>query len=310
MLCAFSIMANAQAPVQHTPNGTQLTIFTHNTGEKIKLNDVLTLQVIQKTDKDSVFFNSYATGQTVKLQVQPSQSITDLMELFPYLTLGDSVLAKVPTDSVFKNQPDKRPPFLPVGSNINFIIKVLRVQSLNDAIAERNTEIAKTKADDSLAAIKYIADNKLVVKTTASGLKYEITKLGLKPKPLTGDTVFVNYAGRLLNGKVFDSSIQAIAVQAGLNQPGRTYEPISFVLGKDPIIKGWEQALLLINEGGKATLVIPPSLAYGDQGGGDVIPPYSTLVFDVEITKVKRIKHAPPVPAKKPVAKKHYPASH
>jgi len=306
-LCLFTIAAQAQSTIQRTPEGAIYTIFTHNTGDKIKVNDVITLQVIQKTDKDSVLSSTYTVGHPVKIQVQPSQSLTDLMEIFPLLTSGDSVLVKIPTDSVFKGHEDKRPPFLPTGTYINFLIKIVQVQSLTDAIAERNAELAKVKAAEVVQENKYIADNKMVVKTTPSGLKYIITKASLKPKPLNGDTVRVNYTGKLLSGQVFDSSIAAVAQQAGLQQPGRTYEPIKFALGKSEVIKGWDEGLLLLNEGAKATFIIPSSLAYGEQGGGDVIPPFSTLVFNVELVSVKRIKHAPVV--KKPLAKKHYPVT-
>ena len=303
MLCASSLAAQAQSTFQRTPKGVMYTIYTHSTAPKIKANDVITINVIQKTDKDSVFFSSYTAGKPIKLQVQPSQTITDLMEVFPLLAPGDSALMKIPSDSVFKGHEESRPPFLPKGSNLNFVVKIVNVQSLDDAMAEQKAEMAKMGTDEAAAANKYIINNKLAVTTTASGLKYVVTKAGLKPKPLKGDTVYVNYTGKLLNGKVFDSSIQAIATQAGLNQPGRTYEPISFPVGTSQVIKGWDEGLLLLHEGSKATFVIPSSLAYGAQGGGDAIPPFSTLVFDVELVKVKRIKHAPvaPTATKKPM---------
>jgi FKBP-type peptidyl-prolyl cis-trans isomerase FkpA len=311
MLSAFSVTANAQTMAQALPDGTRYNVFTHNTGDKIKLNDVITFNVIQKTDKDSVLSSSYTAPEPPKFQVQDPMSIKDpvvarVMEVITLVTVNDSLEVRIPIDSLLKGQEDKRPPFFPKGSFLNLYIKVIRVQALNDAINERNSELAKLKADDSLAAGKYIADNKLLLKTTASGLKYQITKLGLKPKPLAGDTVYVNYTGKLLNGKVFDSSIQAEAQKAGLNQPGRNYEPINFVLGTGGVIQGWEEGLLLVNEGGKATFIIPPKLGYADQPQGDQIPPYSTLIFDIEITKVARAKHAvAPAAAKKPLPKKH-----
>jgi FKBP-type peptidyl-prolyl cis-trans isomerase len=149
-----------------------------------------------------------------------------------------------------------------------------------------------------------------VLKTTATGLKYVITSPSTKLKAQKGDTVLVNYAGRGLDDKLFDSSIEKLAKGAGLNQPGRAYEPLQVVIGTDNIIAGWNEGLLLLNEGAKATLVIPSNLAYGATGYGD-IKPYSTLVFDIELVKVKPIKHpVPPKPAaakpgvKKPLHKK------
>jgi FKBP-type peptidyl-prolyl cis-trans isomerase FkpA len=303
--CIFSATAMAQT-MQHTDNGTQYLMFTHNPGDKIKLNDVISLEVTQKTDKDSLLSTTYAMGHPLQIQVQASQSVTDMMQVFPLLALNDSVLVKVPSDSVYKGHEDKRPSIFPPGSNFNFYIRVVKIEPLDQAMAERNTEMQKIKEAEAVAGAKYIADNKLVVKTTPSGLKYVITKVGLKPKPLAGDTVMINYTGKLLNGQVFDTSIQAVAEQAGLNDPGRTFEPIKFPVGSQQVIPGWDEGLLLLNEGSKATFIIPSSLAYGEQGSpdGSTIPPFSTLVFNVELVSVKRIKHAPVV--KKPLHKKHY----
>jgi FKBP-type peptidyl-prolyl cis-trans isomerase FkpA len=318
LLCAFTVTANAQATLQQTPKGTPYIVFTHSAGDKIKLNDVVTFHIVQKTDKDSLLASSYTAGHPAKLQVQAPEGINDpivsrLMEIFPLVTLGDSVLVKISTDSLLKGHEESRPPFFPKGSFLNLYIKITNIQSLTDAIAERNAEMAKVKASEVVEANKYIADNKLVLKTTVSGLKYNITKTGLKPKPLAGDTVYVNYTGKLLNGKIFDTNIEALAKQAGLDQPGRPYQPINFPVGQQKVIAGWDEGLLLLNEGSKATFVIPSGLAYGETGspdGGATIPPFSTLVFNVELVKVVRIKHAAPAAAKKPLAKKHTVAKH
>ena len=196
----FAVKANAQNDLQHTPKGASYQIFTHNTGDKIKLNDVITFQFIQKTDKDSILFSTYNAGHPVQAQVQPSQNVGDLMEIFPLLTVKDSAIVKVPTDSIFKGHEEQRPAFFPKGSNLNFILKIEKVQSMNEAIAERNAEVEKIKAVEVVDRDKYITDHKLLLKTTPSGLKYAFTKTSLKAKPLKGDTVEVNYVGRSLNG--------------------------------------------------------------------------------------------------------------
>ncbi|MFA6084358.1 FKBP-type peptidyl-prolyl cis-trans isomerase [Mucilaginibacter sp.] len=305
----FTLAASAQGTLQRTANGLQYQIFTPNTGEKIKQNDVITFHAVQKTDKDSVLFSTYLQGQPVKAQVHPSTNIGDLMDIFPLLALNDSAMIKVPIDSIFKGHEESRPPFLVKGGNLTFLIKILRIQSLDEAIAERNAGLEKIKTAEKAGADAYIKEHKLATQTTPSGLRYVITKPGTKPKPLAGDTLLVNYAGYTLDGKVFDSCIESVAKAAGLQQPGRTYGPIKFPVGKQKVIAGWDEALLLMNEGSKATLVVPSQLAYGDQGSGETIPPFSTLVFDVEMVKVNRAKHAPvkagvKAPVKAPLKKK------
>ncbi|MBW4891066.1 FKBP-type peptidyl-prolyl cis-trans isomerase [Mucilaginibacter sp. HMF5004] len=297
--------ANAQVTFEHTPKGASYHIFTANPGDKIKLSNVITFNVIQKTEKDSVLYSSYQSGRPVKLQVQASQNIADLMEIFPLLASKDSAIVKVPSDSVFVGHEEQRPPFLPKGSSIVFLLKVERVQTIDEAIAERNTAMEAMKSAEALALTKYVTESKQAYKTTTSGLKYFITKPSIKRKPLKGDTAYVNYVGHTLNGKVFDSSIEAVAKSAGLQQPGRTYEPIKVAVGEGQVIKGWDEALLLLNEGSKASLVIPSALAYGERGAGEDIPAFTPLVFELELVKVKAVPHVvPKTTAKKTTAKK------
>ncbi|WP_423148584.1 FKBP-type peptidyl-prolyl cis-trans isomerase [Rubrolithibacter danxiaensis] len=299
---SVSLGARGQEQWVTRPNGLQYKILTANAGDKIKVNDIITFNFIQKTDKDSVLGSSYQVGRPVKIQVQQSRSITDLMEFFTQLTARDSAIAKIPADSIFKNDESQRPAFLPKGSSLVFLIKIEKVQSLDEVMAEEKLEMEKLQAAEKQALDKYIADQKQNVKSTPSGLRYVIIKASAKNKPLSSDTVYVNYTGRTLEGKVFDSSIEAEAKKAGLNQPGRTYEPIHFAVGEGEVIKGWDEGLLLLNEGSKARFFIPSQLAYGSQGAGEDIKPFSPLIFDVELVKIKPAKRAKP-PVVSPAAK-------
>lgn len=138
--------------------------------------------------------------------------------------------------------------------------------------AQYQVMIEQAKAAEDSITTQYIADNKIKVAPTASGLYYIQKVAGKGAQAENGKKVSVHYTGRLLDGTVFDSSIER-------------GEPIEFVLGEGRVIPGWEEGIAKMKEGGKATLLIPSSLAYGERGN-QVIPPCSPLVFDVELVKV------------------------
>jgi FKBP-type peptidyl-prolyl cis-trans isomerase FklB len=129
---------------------------------------------------------------------------------------------------------------------------------------------AEKSAKANEVGTAYLAENaaKKGVKTTESGLQYEVLFSGNGAKPTTNDQVTVHYHGMLTDGTVFDSSVDR-------------GEPAKF--GVTQVIKGWTEALQLMSVGDKWKLTIPSDLAYGDQGAGGMIGPGATLVFEVEL---------------------------
>jgi len=134
---------------------------------------------------------------------------------------------------------------------------------------------AEKSAKANEAGKTYLAENakKEGVTTTESGLQYEVINSGKGAKPAPSDQVTVHYHGTLLDGTVFDSSVDR-------------GEPASF--GVTQVIKGWTEALQLMSIGDKWKLTIPSDLAYGDQGAGGMIGPGATLVFEVELLDIKK----------------------
>ena len=144
------------------------------------------------------------------------------------------------------------------------------------ALEEKQRAAAEAAAKvNSEAGKKFLEENaaREGVKVTASGLQYEVLTEGNGPKPTAEDQVTVHYTGSLIDGTIFDSSIERGA-------------PATF--GVSQVIPGWVEALQMMNEGSKWRLFIPSDLAYGSQGAGPVIGPNSTLIFDVELIKVNK----------------------
>lgn len=143
---------------------------------------------------------------------------------------------------------------------------------INDYLEElQNKATAAAKAEAQV----FLDENatKEGVKVTASGLQYKVLKEGEGIRPTAEDEVTVHYTGKLLNGTVFDSSVSR-------------GEPATFPLNR--VIPGWTEGVQLMNEGAKYEFFIPSDLAYGPQGIPNVIPPHSTLIFEVELIKVNK----------------------
>ena len=134
---------------------------------------------------------------------------------------------------------------------------------------------AKKTAEMKAVGDKFLAENlkNENVKSTPSGLQYVVEKEGDGAQPTAEDEVTVHYTGKLLDGSVFDSSVSR-------------GEPATFPLNR--VIPGWTEGVQLMKEGAKYTFFIPSDLAYGPQGVQGVIPPHSTLIFEVELIKVNK----------------------
>lgn len=132
---------------------------------------------------------------------------------------------------------------------------------------------AKAEEAAKSAGKQFLEENKkkAEVKETASGLQYVVEKEGEGAQPTAEDEVTVHYTGKLLDGTVFDSSVNR-------------GEPATFPLNR--VIPGWTEGVQLMKEGSKYTFFIPSDLAYGPQGIPGAIPPHSTLIFEVELIKV------------------------
>ncbi|MBR1414746.1 MAG: FKBP-type peptidyl-prolyl cis-trans isomerase [Prevotella sp.] len=136
-----------------------------------------------------------------------------------------------------------------------------------------NAERAQAGKAAKEAGEKYLAENakKEGIITTPSGLQYQVLRQGNGKRPTAKDSVKCHYEGFLIDGTVFDSSVQR-------GEPA--------VFGLQQVIAGWTEGLQLMQEGGKYRFFIPYRLAYGEGGAGQMIPPYAALIFDVELIEV------------------------
>jgi FKBP-type peptidyl-prolyl cis-trans isomerase FklB len=158
-----------------------------------------------------------------------------------------------------------------VFNNKTLLIQQQECSSIVQQYMQEASKLKSMKAREE--GQRFLLENKTKpgVTTTASGLQYQVLTVGKGKKPTTNDQVTVHYTGKLLDGTEFDSSV-------------RRGSPATF--GVTQVIAGWTEALQLMREGDKWVLFIPENLAYGDRGAGSQIPPYATLVFEIELIKI------------------------
>lgn len=182
--------------------------------------------------------------------------------------LRESGLAELNTDAVLAGVRDAlagNPPAVPV-DQIHQALREMQEKSSQQLQQQSQQVIEQGKA--------YLEQHRQQegVHTTESGLQYRVLQQGNGPTPSRQDTVTVHYVGRFIDGKEFDSSIKH----------GRPAQfPVSGV------IPGWTEALTMMPVGSKWELVVPYQLAYGERGAGSAIPPFSTLVFEVELLSIQ-----------------------
>jgi FKBP-type peptidyl-prolyl cis-trans isomerase len=185
-----------------------------------------------------------------------------------HLAVGDSATIFVSADSLFMRVQQPLPTGVAKGSDMKFIVKIKGIQTMAEfqkgQEEKKNNEL---KVMDNFAKKNFPNATK-----TQYGMYRVVVKEGAGATISTGQTVKVDYTGKLMNGQIFDSS-------AGK-------QPIEVPVGQGAVIPGWEQAIMMMKKGEKSIFFIPSNLAYGEQGSGP-IPPFSPLIFEMEIIDVK-----------------------
>jgi FKBP-type peptidyl-prolyl cis-trans isomerase FkpA len=241
---------------------------------KARTGDYITVNLTYLTLSDSVFFKG-----TRKLQVNNPAYEGAIDECFGMLSVEESAVFIIPADKFFSvTLQTALPRFIIQGSSLKVKIEMLEIQSQEDYIREKEAFLSWIEdfGDYEKVILKqFISEEKLDVSPLPSGIYYLNLRPGTGKKVEQGDTITVNYEGRFLNGKFFDSTI-------------KRRQPFQFVYGTEwQVIKGLEEAIGMMYEGEKSLFILPSELGFGNQGSSNsVIPPFTSLIFEVEILKV------------------------
>lgn len=247
--------------------------FHVETGDtaKPKLNDLLKMSLSYGT-KDSTIM---PVTNDFMLPLLAPMFKGDIYEGFAMMSRGDSATFIVQADSFYtKIVRQPRPDFIDSTAVLYFNVKMIEFMSQQEMMMRKQEENKVKEMEEAAKMTEYLTANNITATPTESGLIYIETKKGNGPKPVTGKTVKVHYTGTLLDGTKFDSSF---------DHPNQ--EPIEFEIGTGRVIQGWEEGIAMMNKGGKARLIIPSKLGYGERAQGP-IPAFATLVFEVELVDV------------------------
>ena len=296
-----AMFCGACSSTKETKSGYKYNLVREGDGVVPASGQILVLTMVFKDSKDSVWSDSRKGDFPTMVQRQDTVPQGDVvLEVFQTLTKGDSVTFQVAGKELFEKTFKSLPPpgVDPVGL-FTFQIGVTDVISEEDAQKLQSDMMAKMNeketikqqaqlAIDTALIVSHLKEKSISAQQTASGIRYVVVKQGKGNMPTQGQTVKINYAGFLLDGRCFDSSIESVAKANNVfSEQRRPYEPLEIVLGYRQVIVGWEEVISLMNTGAKMTVYIPSGLAYGLQGRGELIRENAVLKFDMELLEIK-----------------------
>jgi FKBP-type peptidyl-prolyl cis-trans isomerase len=271
-------------------------IIDKPTTQKPKEGDLIRVNMISVGANRIIYSSAQANkNKPAEFNITKPGFNGDIVEAIMYMSVGDSMVAQVDAQTIFKNTKNKMPDFMKAGDKMQYYIKLVSIKTKEELMKEQQAkmqkqiqeQMAKQQKDQKKIALTdekklqaFFKEKNITPTKTASGMYYMITQNGSGESPKMGDKVKMNYTGVLLDGTKFDSNVDTAF--------GHT-NPFEFNLGKGMVIKGWDEGVALLKKGSKAILYIPSGLAYGGNarpGGGanpKGIPANSCLVFEVEL---------------------------
>ncbi len=276
LLAGYSCRRNTKYPeFSAVGNGTYYRL--HKIGEnteKPRHGDYVTVNLAYTTMNDSIFFKG-----TRKMQVDSPAYEGSVDACFALLAVGDSATFILMADEFFtRTLKTSVPVFIPSDGSMKIKAGMQNIQTLEEYEKEKEaflTWIEDFGEYEKVVLRQFISSEKPGINPLPSGIFYINIRPGKGKKVEAGDTLTINYEGRFLNGKFFDSTV-------------KRKQPFQFVYGTEwQVIKGLEEAVGMMREGEHSLFIMPSELGFGNTGSSTgVIPPFTSLIFEVEILKV------------------------
>lgn len=290
---ALGILVSCGADEKETPSGMKFKVVKKGDGVLPKPGEVVVFEFKFIDSKDSVWAETKGSMPAAVLTNDSTALVSEdgMTQMLRMVSKGDSILVTMPLTKFF-NELVKAPipPGVDSTRSLTYRIRIDSIMSQENFMTyqmDLTKRLNETQLIKDIAIIdQYLADNNIDAVKVESGIRYVLTQPGTGANAQSGQTVKVHYAGYLLDGQYFDTSIQSVAEAKGLFNPMRQYEPYEVTIDATGVIQGWHEALKYMNAGSKGTFYIPSTLAYGPQQRSEVIKENSILVFDLEVTSI------------------------
>jgi FKBP-type peptidyl-prolyl cis-trans isomerase FkpA len=286
IICFFSCTKGKR---MKTADGFKYILYTESNGPKAQIGNYITMVMVYKNSKDSILFDSRISNKTpIRFRLEKIPFRGSFEDGLTYMSKNDSATFFVPADSLYnylyKSRgteiiPQQQTEFIP-GTYVTFDIKVLNIQNGTEAEQEMMMDLSKKEKVEKKEFADYLSRKNISVAPDPAGFYLVIHEKGSGEPVDSGKIVTIEYEGRFLNDSIYD----------GTKQAGHPYK---FISGANHVIPGWEMAMKKLHAGDKFSILLPSSLAFGEEGirnpknGNYIVPPYTPLVFDIHILSVE-----------------------
>lgn len=250
-------------------------LFKSMSVDTISPGDFIELELKYNTENDSVLFDSRELTRNFRMKVkEPTHKGGSFENAFYLSHPGDIISFILPADSFYQKTVNQD---IPSGvepmSILFFEMKIIKKLNPDEISKDRQVYYYQLEENEKQMITNYLHENNIKTEASLSGLYKMHLKEGSGSKAKTGDILIVHYIGKFLDGRVFDSSYSR-------------NEPFSFQLGSGKVIEALEEACVNMKKGDRITIISPSVLAYGKEGYGKLIPPFSPLLFEIELISI------------------------
>ncbi|MGQ9847577.1 MAG: FKBP-type peptidyl-prolyl cis-trans isomerase [Bacteroidales bacterium] len=276
LITLFVLNACKNNEFKSDENGLEYKWIVSNADKRTAMpGEIMELTMYYTSPNDSILYDTREFTDVFKIKIKnASDKGGTIDDAFLLLHEGDSAIFKVDAIRFYtETKKEEVPNFIKKGDKLTFYVKVHKIYSVNEYFETKRKQQNVNEQEELAALQHYLKLSNISTTPTPSGLYYIVKKKGTGKKPTDTSIVKIDYLLSILNGEIIDNTYER-------------NEPFEFQLGKEIVIPGLEEGIKMMREGEEATLIIPSKLAYGSQQY-KIIPPYSTLVFDIKLLNVK-----------------------